>query len=280
MNNEMQDKLSELIKNMPVEMNIFEEGIDYTLIEDFYITVKQVRNKKNENKEEEEELEYLSFDWQQLPDDVSRKNALARCALLGSVESFRKIEDFLTGASSEMRRWAQLALLHCRLNLENDLLDQPVGYIASGLGGKGNKLRYYFAIISEQPPTESMAVIVSDSYQQLCAEYDVEIEEVITGENYFLIRILGPFGDAISNFIESGIEPYDFLLPYYYVTNMRKPSEEDIQAWITHCKEDDEDTENEDDSENPYNYDIDDDEDDDDNYNKYDNKKNNDYNDN
>lgn len=280
MSNELPDSLSELMKNMPVEMNIFEDGIDYTLLGDFYTTLKNIAKNKEKNDPET----VLSLNWNELPDDDARKKAIAFCSMIGTVDAFRKLEAFKNESSNTIRQWTQLALLHCRLNLENELLDQPIGYIASGLGGKGNKLRYYFAVILKEPFTEAMVNFAIESYREICAQNDAELEEAILSDNYLLIRILGPFGKAIGNIVETGIEQNDFLLPYYYVTNMRKPTDEDIKNWIANNLSPNEEAnihifqtaeDDDDDGEEDY---YDDEDDDDEDYNIY--KNQNEYNDN
>ena len=42
--------------------------------------------------------------------------------------------------------WSKIALYECRMALEGDLLEEPVGIISTGLGGAEHRLRYLVAV--------------------------------------------------------------------------------------------------------------------------------------
>ena len=64
------------------------------------------------------------------------------------MEAYRTIEKFFKQTGQELNAWSALALRECRMLLENELLEEERGFISTGLGGKGKRIRYCFVISS------------------------------------------------------------------------------------------------------------------------------------
>jgi len=122
-------------------------------------------------------------------------------------------------------------LQHCRVYLENDLLDDPIGFIATGLGGKGQKIRYYFVLMSNEELSEVMVNEVEANYKEQVQEYNAEIEEVRQLNNYIIFKILCPITVKLSDIVNDGMRNYPFLDEDYLATNMVNPNEKMIEEW-------------------------------------------------
>ena len=68
-------------------------------------------------------------------------------------------------------------------------------------------------------------------------EYGTEIEEINVGTNYAMIRILVPMDVAVGEVIEEGIRRSnrmgEILFVDYYVTNVKKPTKEEISKYLS-----------------------------------------------
>lgn len=56
---------------------------------------------------------------------------------IGDVKSYRRIEEIKKSGKPEILDFSFAALKFTGLNLENDLSDEPIGFISNELEGKG-----------------------------------------------------------------------------------------------------------------------------------------------
>ncbi len=168
----------------------------------------------------------------------SKKRILILLAHLGSPESSRTIEEYLKISEGNLRDWALLSLKECRTFLESVLLQEEGGFVSTGLGGKDNKLRYYFIVSSKDglPFSETHRETLKRGYETISHKYKSEIEEINLGATYAMIGILIPMDVAVGEVIEEGIsecnKTSEFLSPHYYVTNVKKPTREEISKYL------------------------------------------------
>ena len=168
----------------------------------------------------------------------SKKRILILLAHLGTPESCRAIEKYLKISEGNLRDWALLALKECRTFLESVLLQEEGGLISTGLGGKDNKLRYYFIVSSMDglPFSETHRNTLKREFETISLKYKSEIEEISFEATYAMIGILIPMDVAVGEVVEEGISECnkmgEFLLPNYYVTNVKKPTHEEISKYL------------------------------------------------
>jgi hypothetical protein len=159
-------------------------------------------------------------------------------AHLGSPESCRILEKYLNISEGNLRDWALLSLKECRAFLESVLLQEEGGFISTGLGGKDNKLRYSFVVSSKDglPFSETHRNTLKRGFEKISHKYNSEIEEINFGATYAMIGILIPMDVAVGEVIEEGISECnkmsEFLSPDYYVTNVKKPTPEEISKYL------------------------------------------------
>ena len=135
-----------------------------------------------------------------------------------------------------------LSLKECRMFVESVFLNEGGGFISTGLGGKGNKLRYYFIVSkrSGRPLTETEKETAQEAIEASSAEYEAELEEFTIESNYVMVRILVPMDVAVGRVIEEGIDrcnrKREVLSRDYYVTNVKKPAQEEILEYLKEIK--------------------------------------------
>lgn len=228
----MEDNLQQRLQNLlkkgeSADFKIIEYGIDFNVVRAYWALLNQNREDLDSDVKanQSENIHELSSEEQ--------KKLLTHLGRSGEVKDYRTIERFLEEThEEEMKKWTVVALQHCRIHLENDLLDEPVGFIATGLGGKGMKIRYYFVLISNEELKPVMVSEIEANYREIVTEFDAEIEEVRQLSNYIIIKILCPINVPLSKIVEYGMENYPFLNDDYIATNMAVPDAGMIQDWI------------------------------------------------
>ena len=167
-----------------------------------------------------------------------KKRILILLAHLGIAESCRTLEKYLKISEGNLRNWTLLALKECRMFLESVLLQEEGGFISTGLGGKDNKLRYYFIVSSKDglPFSETHRDTLKRGFEKISHKYKSKIEEINFEATYALIGILIPMDVAVGEVIEGGISECnkmnEFLFPDYYVTNVKQPTPEEISEYL------------------------------------------------
>ena len=167
-----------------------------------------------------------------------KKRILILLAHLGTAESCRTVEKYLKISEGNLRDWALLSLKECRAFLESVLLQEEGGFISTGLGGKENKLRYYFIVSSKDglPFSETHRNTLKRGFETISRKYKSEIEEINFEATYAMIGILIPMDVAVGEVIEEGIsecsKTSEFLFPNYYVTNVKKPTPGEISKYL------------------------------------------------
>jgi hypothetical protein len=168
----------------------------------------------------------------------AKKRMLILLAHLGTMESVKVLEKYLRVAEEGLRDWAVLSLKECRMFVENVFLNDAGGFISTGLGGKGNRLRYYFIVGKKKGRTltEVETKTIQEAFKRNSEEYGAEVEELTVGTNHVMIGILVPMDVVVGKVIEEGIRRCnrreEFLLSDYYVTNVKKPTEEEIARFL------------------------------------------------
>ena len=168
----------------------------------------------------------------------SKKRILILLAHLGTPESCRTIEKYQKNSDSNLKDWALLSLKESRAFLESVLLQEEEGFISTGLGGKDDKLRYYFIVSSKGglPFSETDRDTLKRGFEAISHKYKSEIEEINFEATYAMIGILIPMDVAVEEVIEESISECnkmsEFLLPDYYVTNVKTPTPEEISKYL------------------------------------------------
>ena len=105
----------------------------------------------------------------------AKKRILILLAHLGTMESSKILERYLKVSEGTLKDWAILSLKECRMFLESVLLKEEGGFISTGLGGKGNKLRYYFIVSTREGRTltRSERETLEEGFKGSSDEYEI-----------------------------------------------------------------------------------------------------------
>ncbi len=220
------NEIENLLKSIPDEFRVIENKIKGEIINEYYELLENIDNKS--------QIKILQSQnhWKNLNSPNKIKELLVCLSEIGDVKSYRKIEEIIKSRNPEILNFSFVALKFARLNLENYLSDESVGFISSELGGKGNKLRYYFVLKSiEKIEKDNESKIVNELHN-ICNQSDSEFEEIENHGNYILIKILVSIDFAIGDIIEKLTNKYPFIDKEYICTNVEKPTIEFIEKWM------------------------------------------------
>ncbi|MCH2044959.1 MAG: hypothetical protein MK212_12645 [Saprospiraceae bacterium] len=223
----MYEQLQELLGQLSGGFKVIEHGFDPDLVTFFQKTIEDI---KKESTEDTVETIQERLDTETNIDVL--KKYIAQLAQIGSVPALRTLESYEKTASEELISWVRLSLTQCRIKVESDLLDDPIGYITTGLGGKNNKIRYYMAAKSVDPFTTGRVQFAYQEFRDVLKEWNGELESMENMGDYLLFRLLAPLNIIIPDMISEGIDRCGFLDSQFWLSNMQKPTDEDLEEWL------------------------------------------------
>lgn len=123
----------------------------------------------------------------------------------------------------------------------DELFDDPVGLISTGLGGEGEWLRYIFVLaLRGECPAQEQRQEIQVTLGRVCQQNHSKVEQVQFSPAYLSVQVLVPLDEAVGEVIEAGIarlnQHDDLVRQEYLVTNVAVPTEEEIQSFLMSCK--------------------------------------------
>lgn len=215
--------------------SLMEDAIDLSIQEEYFNLSETINIDNVDYKEVLKESKKLFSENTPIE---TKKRILILLAHFGTAESYRTIEKYLNHSGQGLKDWVLLSLKECRMFLESALLEEEGGFLSTGLGGKDNKLRYYFIVSLKEGLTftETHRNTLKKGFETISQKYNSEIEEINFETNYAMIGIFIPMDVAVGDFIEEGISECnkmgEFLFLHYYVTNVKKPANEEILKYL------------------------------------------------
>lgn len=238
MEDNLYDKLKSLTGKFPDKLNILEEQIDVKLQMEYFKHSSKLKKKLTD------ESGYKLEDFPDIYDpehtNESIKEQLIKLASMDDPKAYRIIEEYLKNGRPELREWTLLAQQESKMLLESSLLDENQIFISTGLGGRGNMLRYFIVFIGENTEAfnEFQQNIISSEFSFALKSNQSELEKIAFDGNLATLLVLIPFEvpfqkvflDAISECNNYG----NFLKPNFLVTNVKKLTTQEIHDFIQH----------------------------------------------
>jgi hypothetical protein len=216
-------RIQEFFGGMNNNFSLMEEPVDVAVQMNYFETSGKLRG----NIKEEDMLAQKDKLFDPMVSAEKKKMLLVQMASLPNPEIYRILERYMNNCDADMKEWAKLALQENRLLLESHLLDSRQVFISTGLGGKGNKLRYFVVLFnknsSDLKPFEQK--VVHDEMSYALQKYDSELEKLDFMHNYTTLRVVVP--------IEECNQFGDFLSPDFIVTNLKEMNEEEIDEALS-----------------------------------------------
>ena len=247
------NEINDFLKNLPKNFSILQEEIDIEIQVAYFEHAKSI-NKLQEFNDKEIAIKIAELNITESSEE-QKKTILIELASLENVKAYRAIENFVSKeTNSDLKAWSTLAMQESRMMMESSLLDEKQVFISTGLGGKGNKLRYYIVgfLNEEKTFSESQKNLLEKEFEYSLSKYESEIETIKFEGKYALITALIPLDQPIKEMLKSAIfECVDLgmdISEHFMVTNVKKMEIDEIDKFIKeqiensyHDEDDDED---------------------------------------
>ncbi len=242
MGNENSDELNQgFLDDIPDRFSITEEEIDPFIHDEYYSYVSGL------DIGQYDEDDILRAGDKLIDSTVSlaeKKKIIAILAKTGTVKAYRTLERYVIQAERDLKDWSRAGLYRCRMLLERSLDDKRSGMISTGLGGKGDRLRYVVVMGYSNPDLHSeQKRIIEESFQRVCYQYESEAADIHFRNSYVKISLLVSMDVAVGDVIEESIpaanEKTSCLYDGYFVTNVKRPTEEAINQYLKDLREKD-----------------------------------------
>jgi len=228
------EHMQQFLSEFKGEINIINEKIDIALQIEYFDMSKDVKKQDalSNWEEKEETLKDLSIPLE------TKKKILVQLASIEDVKAYRIIERFTEKAEENIKHWSLLALQESRMLLQSKLLDQSQVLISTGLGGIGNKLRYFFVIFTnnEIAFSDFQQKIIKNEFEYLLKKNNAEIEEIKFLDNIatflLLIPLNVPIQDLLRNTITECNQYGNFLKDNCIITNVKILEIDEIKNFI------------------------------------------------
>lgn len=167
-----------------------------------------------------------------------KKRVLSILASSKQVRAYRLLEQYVQHPNPELVNWAYMALMESRITLESELSGEKQVYISTGLGGKGQKLRFYVLIISFEGTSflDYQRRIIEKEFKYALPKEDCEIERLTIGDKYVELVFLVPVKVDIKEMLEEVIHECNlygnFLSEIFTITNVKELRPEEVRQIV------------------------------------------------
>ncbi|MDR0994830.1 MAG: hypothetical protein LBL81_00910 [Tannerella sp.] len=183
--------------------------------------------------------------WDATLSPTRRKHILSALALTNNVKAYRLLEAYVKQAEPdpEIVEWAQMALMESRIMMESELLEEKQIYISTGLGGKGDKLRFFVLLLANggQVFKDYQKQIVEREFNYALSKQNSEIERIAMHDLYIEMVLLIPMRydikSILSNVISECNQYGEFIADEVTITNVKELSETEIDEVLKHYHE-------------------------------------------
>ena len=161
------------------------------------------------------------------------KYALAFLAISGNVKAYRVVESYHEQHPDD---WTSMALMQAKITLESEFSDERQVFISTGLGGKGNRLRFYafFKSKGRKNFSDYQKELIEKEIPFYLQNYEGTTEDIQIKDNYFTLLFLIHFRVNIKAMLEEAVEECNrygnFIDKEFIITNVKVFSEEEIQT--------------------------------------------------
>ena len=165
---------------------------------------------------------------------AEKRRLLTLLAISRSVKAFRMLQSYIKHPDPEVADWTAMALMESRLALETELSNEKQIYIATAMGGKGQKMRFSIVLYAKvkEPLLPFQRQTIEDEVTFQFSHADCEIERLEIKDLYVRLLCLIPIKanvQAIFDQILNGCNEFgDFLQHGFTISNVQEITEEDI----------------------------------------------------
>ena len=235
MNESLYDKLQSVAKLISNNFSTIDEPIDMKLQTAYFLRSKKVKEVHKDNKPELEQIADL-YD-----PSLTNEQIEERLILLSDIDdprAYRILEEFAQKSENRLHKWAVMAQQESKMLIEGSLLNERQIFVSTGLGGRGNLLRYFVGLVGhgveEFEPYQQH--IIQSEFETALRTNRSELEKAEFQGRYaaltMLIPLDVPFHDVLLRAVEECNQYGNFLEEDFLVTNVRMLSFDDMEEIV------------------------------------------------
>jgi hypothetical protein len=228
-------RIQEAISSLPENFSVLEEQIDIELQMEYFNYGRDIKTGFSPEMILQHQADLFDLS---VPLD-EKKNLLVLLASQEKVEAFRTIEKYAKNPDPELRAWSILAMQESRMVIQSSLMDEQQVYISTGLGGRGQKLRYFVVLIGRNDKEDYSPVqrkLVKNELEFAVNKNDGELEEMTFRKNLAIAVMLLPVKSDIQRVFSSVINECnqygDFIRQDIIITNVKRLSISEITQFV------------------------------------------------
>ncbi|MDR1344026.1 MAG: hypothetical protein LBJ39_01610 [Tannerellaceae bacterium] len=167
-----------------------------------------------------------------------KKYILSALAVSNDVRAYRLLEEYVQNPDPDVANWSYLALMESRLSIESDLLEERQIYISTGLGGKGEKLRFCVLLIAseKEPFQQYQRQTIEREFEYSLHTENCEIERLSVHDMHVELLLLVPVRKDVKVIIGKVVTECNqygnFISDLVTITNMKELSAAEIEDII------------------------------------------------
>ncbi|PID89575.1 MAG: hypothetical protein CSB01_01240 [Bacteroidia bacterium] len=221
--------LQDLFGSKNMNFNILEEQVDVKLQIEYFEFSKKIRKHIDVNALKEN----LDSLFAETTTEEKQKEMLSQLSALDEVWAYRAIEKFLKNNDSPIRYWALLAFHESKMILKGSLLNENQISISTGLGGKGNRLRYFIVLLSKNGIhlNDYQKKIIKNELNYAVEKNNSEIEKLEFDGIYAKILAIIPIAVSLNDMLHNILyecNQFGNFLEKFIISNERIMSSEEI----------------------------------------------------
>ena len=230
-------KFYESFQKMNGHFHILEHRVPIEQQMEYFKYANRVRKKSKVLTDVDYEQYMANLEDAEVPKE-EKKRALSILATSKQVWAYRLLERYVLNPDEDLVNWAYMALMESRLTLESDLSGEKQIYISTGLGGKGESIRFYVLIMSSEgmPFADYQRKVIEKEFEYAMHKNSCEIERLTIGDKYIELVFLVPIRADIKKILDDVVEECNlygnFLSGIYTITNEKELSREEVDQIV------------------------------------------------
>ena len=231
------DNFNRFLSNTDAEFRVLEHQVPVETQMEYFIYTNRLRSLLPDDADTA--IEQLAFALHDSATSLNMKRTiLSTLAVTKEAKAYRILQGYVQEPDADLKDWAHMAFMECRVRLESEFSDERQIYISTGLGGKGNRLRFYILLLSSSGDhfLDYQRQTIEREFAYALHKYDGEIEELTIKNNYAELVFLAPIHTDVKRFIENVVSECNqygnFIANTITVTNVKRLAEDEIAQII------------------------------------------------
>ncbi|MCL1934579.1 MAG: hypothetical protein FWF53_12295 [Candidatus Azobacteroides sp.] len=222
-------ELQHSLENLKGSLHVLETNVPVEKQMEYFRFSEAIKSDFSDDQSLEKQINILAST-EASPPEI--KYALAYLAISGDVKAYRAIETYHENHSDD---WSAMSYIQAKITLESELSDEKQIFISTGLGGKGDLLRF-FAFFKSQGKknfSDYQKELIEKEIPYYIQNHRGVTEDIRIRDNYFTLLFLVHIQVDIKAMLEEIVNECnqygDFIDKEFIITNVKIFSDEEIQ---------------------------------------------------